>query len=117
MEARELRIGNWVQHAGVPYQATIHTIIVCQDTSGALSKPEPITIDYEWLERLGFEYCESNESWQLDTDLGFSIWGREGKGFEVYVESNPCGESFNYVHQIQNAFYSLMQKELTIKTN
>lgn len=117
MDARELRIGNWVQYDEIPYQATMSTYRILQDDRGIIEKPQPIRLTEEWLLRFGFEYHESNKSWQLYTDLGFSIWGRTGKGFEVYVESNPCGEQFNHVHQLQNIIYSLTQKELTIKTN
>jgi hypothetical protein len=74
----------------------------------------PIPLTEEWLLKFGFDYYKSNNSYQLDTKLGFSIWGRIISGFNVYYESDEIGETFKYVHQLQNLIFALTGNELTM---
>jgi hypothetical protein len=77
----------------------------------------PIPLTEEWLLKFGFDYYKSNNSYQLDTKLGFSIWGRIISGFNVYYESDEIGETFKYVHQLQNLIFALTGNELTMQNN
>lgn len=76
---------------------------------------EPIPLSRELLLKFNFYENRSNNSWQLDTKYGFSIWGRIDKGFYVYVESDEIGNKIEYVHQLQNLYFALTGKELTLE--
>lgn len=75
----------------------------------------PIPLTEEWLIKFEFCFYEENNSWQLDTQFGFSIWGRIDSGLSVYVGSDECGVSIKYVHQLQNLIFCLSGEELKIK--
>lgn len=123
MEAKELRIGNyvWDDYGG---NMIIHQIsndlVDCKKEnhlpSGRydLGSIKPIVIDGNWLLKFGFEK-QSNNSWQLDTKYGFSIWGRIDHGFWLFIESDDCGNSIKHVHQLQNLYFALTGKELILK--
>lgn len=76
---------------------------------------KPIPLTEEWLVKLGFDYYPDNDSYQLESLYGFVIFGRIGKGFNVFVNSDEIGNQINFVHQLQNLFYALTGEELTIK--
>ena len=75
----------------------------------------PIPLTEEWLLDLGFEYFKANNSYQLDTNLGFCIWGRIKDGFMIFVNSDEIGIKITTVHQLQNLYFALTKKELTQK--
>lgn len=117
MLANELRIGNLVHNS----HGDIHAIgCNCfhrfRDPSmdGNHSGFKPIPLTEEILLKCGFEYQKDNNSYQLDSDLGFTIWGRVYSGFNVYVHDVEFGETINSLHQLQNLYFSLTQKELEV---
>ena len=125
MKAEELRLGNLVQrpenlrikqldgehiYFGIDFNMMRDCILYGDDWAF-----EPIPLSEEWLVKFGFEYFMSNKSFQLDTNIGFSFWGRVETGIYVYVESDEIGEPYFYVHSLQNAFYALTGEELKIK--
>ena len=112
MEARELRIGNWVKQGRANVQVTGAMI---QEINQELLDVNPIPLTKGWLLKFEFDFFASNNIWQLNTELGFCIWGRIGNGLEVFVDINPCGISIKYVHQLQNLYFALTGEELTIK--
>jgi len=76
---------------------------------------ESIPITEDWLIKLGFDYYPENQSYQLDTNLGFNLWGRDGI-INIYSEySDQIGEDMLFIHQIQNCVFALTQQPLTIK--
>jgi hypothetical protein len=134
MDARELRIGNWVQsfEFGWPMQfKSFHGL------SNIESKPydfEPIKITKEWLVRFGFysrpmSYCISitdlpkHELKEICIDLNQGIYIRQGSLKQKRDEDDLVliwsidMKGVIYVHQLQNLYYALTGKELTLLNN
>lgn len=126
IEPNELRIGNLVI-GNIVYEGKVLTferfneslnVVFFSDGSEwgigeYLTDIQPIPITEEWLLKFGFS-IEDNNSYQLDTDLGFSIWGRIGQAFNVYVNSDSIGNEKQYVHELQNLYFALTGKELKL---
>ncbi len=121
IQSTELRLGNLLQSGKGIYKVisislheSLMEIITISDDGFVIPYPtiyKPIPITEEWLLKLGFS-IEDNESYQLDTDLGFCIWGRIGQSFNVYVNSDSIGNEKEYVHELQNLYFALTGKEL-----
>ena len=77
-------------------------------TKGEEVKPIPLT--EEWLERFGFEYSDLNGDSGLWKIPPFQIYGKYNQFIYEYALD------VNYVHQLQNLYFSLTGEELTIKT-
>jgi len=123
MEANELRIGNLVSRTNklTKEKLTIELTASCIldiYANGEMSSfiYDPIKTTKEWLLKFGFYENRSNNSWQLDTNMGFSIWGRIEKGFYIYADDEEIGNTIYYIHQLQNIYFALTQTELTIKS-
>jgi hypothetical protein len=111
MNVNELRVGNWVlcaTHGIVDVQVDADILKLIQDGARYF---HPIPLNIEILDKCGFFY-QDNNSYQLDTNLGFSIWGRVESGFNVYVDSDEIGRSIKYLHQLQNVYFDLTGEEL-----
>lgn len=112
MEARELRIGNWVQHR----DRQIKVEIVDLDSAYQL---EPIPLTPGILEKAWFDYHANTNthfkkcgifilSWDGDT---FLIYDPDfGRGGGIVLSS----EASKYVHQLQNLYWCLVGEELNI---
>lgn len=111
MEAKELRVGNWVNPLN-PIQVEWNDLEIA-DTL------EPILITEEWLTKFGFgklptgsyplcmqNWCKSdskNNSFIIETgSRGFILRGRD-----FFLNK--------YVHQLQNIYYVLTGEELECK--
>ncbi len=98
MEAKELRIGNWVTENG--------RLIHIHDGFGIdhAYNFEPIPLTEDWLLKFGFEL----KNW------GIKVWYL--KGFEIdqnfYLKGIDWGVRFKYVHQLQNLYFALTNEEL-----
>ena len=113
MEAKELRIGNYVnliadghEHEPDTFQWTIEDYEYYETEMFNIL---PIPLTKEWLVKFGFDKLEG---W--DDMFYFQIGG-----FQIY-ESNVSGyeyDGFNikYLHQLQNLYFALTNEELTIK--
>jgi len=125
MDARELRIGNYIGiiHAGIEIKIIAEHIkfIAEGDTS---YKPIPLT--EEWLLKFGFEinHGTPNNSNAIYTDFEYRT-----KDFRIYLDQHPkdCSlhynaindwypeiSEFKFVHQLQNLYFALTGEELTI---
>lgn len=135
MEGKELRIGNYVNHNGfAPVTIDAVDIIHCQQHPEAY---RPIEITEEWLLKLGGEkiphFTISNSiifKTKRNQQLSFGCVGTPN--FMVFLqEIDPDNENKitdlipihnwdydkdMYVHQLQNLFFTLSGKELTIKS-
>ena len=130
MDAKELRIGN-ITNKGIVngirfYEGHLGCDIIKNEYDSFSNwyswldlKPIPLT--EEWLLKFGFE---------LDEDLGDMIYYKLGKwvvcfdhedlsfnhqlnsGITCLIYDNNC---FQHVHQLQNLYFALTGKELTIK--
>jgi len=125
LSSKDFRIGNLIAYKSEIVEiSSLHSddtfrIKRGESTEGCfkISNAEPVQITREWLFRFGFEYTEINDSYQIDSDLGFSIWGRIRHGFNVSVNSDQIGVEAKHVHELQNMYFALTGEELKYKTN
>jgi hypothetical protein len=120
MKAQELRIGNYAHRVydSPRNPEDVETIIigaisdisetyVCEnDNIGSLKELRPIPLTEEWLVKFRFN------GW----DLGdYTIILTNGNFFTIDCRK-PIAKNIKHVHQLQNLYFSLTQKELIIKT-
>ncbi len=126
MEAKNLRIGNYILNgAGKVITVSSETIIdIILKHIGA----EPILLSEEWLLCLGFEKVED-----LGDMISYEIKSSKRRGFGVKYDHEEwvfylyAGNTyttliydepyFQYVHQLQNAYFSLTGIELSDTKN
>ena len=124
MEAKELRIGNYVER----HNKVTGVIDVVQVDGGTpllafegitTLKFNPIPLSEEWLLRFGFENIDS--TYTIDNDrfefsfMFYDAWNlyyKEKKGFGC-DEINLTG--FWNIHQLQNLYFDLTGEELQLK--
>lgn len=120
MQVRELRIGNYLKNDGVVVKIDARSIF---DIWGGnlitrIKKYEPILITESWLLKFGAVGCGGNRFY-LDIKDTLQLFWNIGDDYFI------CGFSsrsthvcyFNeikYVHQLQNLYFALTQKELTL---
>ncbi|MBP1165050.1 hypothetical protein JOE44_001934 [Chryseobacterium sp. PvR013] len=104
MEASELRIGNFVEYNGF-----VRNIVSLNLGTEVNALPIPLT--EEWLLKFGFIKVLDYPCFRLE---GLQI---EFNGFDSQWGSGLLDEKtvIKYVHQLQNLFFALKGKELTIK--
>jgi len=104
MEANELRIGNFVEYNGF-----VRTIVSLNLGTEVNALPIPLT--EEWLLKFGFIKVLDYPCFRLE---GLQI---EFNGFDSQWGSGLLDEKtvIKYVHQLQNLFFALKGKELTLK--
>ena len=122
---QELRLGNFVNHNSFGVSKIIgileNDLIVEYDGNNYWDDSkysEPIELNEEWLQKLGFEK-KAEHNFRLKV-LTRSIIHAYTHG-KVEIElGNMSGYSFGYpqvyyVHQLQNLYFALTGKELTLK--
>ena len=142
MEAKDLRIGNYVcqRHnhlVNAPGYATdiskpmiIHTIkpvrgrryFVRFNGAGYDTDVEkslvPIPLTDEWLERLGFRLV-CGYGWEISTDEGSFLWIDPDDDFTfsfgVPYEASGNRRQIKYVHELQNLYYALVGRDLAVR--
>jgi hypothetical protein len=113
MKANELRIGNWYDHNGEPRQVTPNTIEEVWVVERSWCKP--ITLKEEWFLNFGFEKVMSwTYGIHIHGNLPLVCYLGE-KGWSIGFKSYSDFPNLNYVHQLQNLYFALSGKELTIK--
>lgn len=119
MNPQELRIGNLVNRLG---GLTSITVISADHVSTLLSgavtinQIEPIPLTEEWVVKLGFEKCNDLDCWYKIiirnewTRLNINI---KHEMAEINVNRHCCVlGAMKYVHQLQNLYFALTDKEL-----
>jgi len=116
MKANELRIGNYLKYKNLDKFFRVSIIDTTETVTICNAKPIPLT--EEWLLKFGFKTTISNK------DSGYKQFGlRECKFdfmFTLECNGNPefflenVGLDILYVHQLQNLYFSLTGKELTV---
>ena len=124
MEARELRIGNWVARENQPEGFIIDSwsFSVCEKSP---EKYKPIPLTEEWLLKLGFTECSNLihttfDVWVIDNYMPhfFILKLKDVFYFNLEPKNNylsSWGNPINYVHQLQNLYFALTGEELTLK--
>lgn len=125
IDAKSLRIGNYLydNEVGCKMEFKVTADDIRYIAHGKNHEYSYLQITHEWLERLGFtkvsfddgtdgHYYEIN----LSDDPHYDIALLEGdKDGVVEVFLFPYDNiRFQYIHQIQNVFYAITGKELTI---
>ena len=109
MNARELRIGNYVYPFddinSISQKVIFRDCIkICSDDFEYTNHLHPIELTEEWLEKLGFKkYYNSWQFGNITFELPFKTWSF----FGITIDKQP-----KYVHEIQNLVYALTGKEL-----
>jgi len=116
MKATELRIGNYIKINGDLSYVTPNTIIALNESE---LSAEPIPVTEKWLKDFGFidKYKSCNNDWSI---YGFTI--NQQSDEDVNGNKIPQEQIFyyqyqydiKYVHQLQNLYFALTEKELTI---
>ena len=129
MEARELRIGNWVFDSNNSIEREIQNIFTPQELweIEELKAMQPIPLTEEWLLKFGFEsystHVNYNELQIKNKKPNKHIvvrLGIQNKYFSVFNHSE-CDftelqfiRQLDFVHQLQNLYFALTGEELTI---
>ena len=110
MKANELRIGNYIDYlGGIERVHALSFQDVC--TNNHNYKPTPLT--EEWLLKFGFEKdCLMSKCYALK-DIEIS----EDKNNDLYLSLDGVwyGVAIKHVHQLQNLYFALTGKELSLK--
>ena len=107
LKANELRIGNWVydNFNDECYPVPLSMITEAKD------QLSPIPLTEEWLVKLGFVSNPYEDRYEKGD---FHIHCDKTKGFlDLWVTN--CRLDLQHVHQLQNLYFALTGKELTIK--
>jgi hypothetical protein len=115
IEARELKIGNWVSFED-------HLIkqqrIVFLSEKADLSMVEPIPLTEDWLLRFGFDYVRGEEYHNKRINEGAFHLKRVGDAFNhwyFYHKDKMITTNIRFVHQLQNIFFAMKSEELELK--
>jgi len=127
MEARELRIGNWIECSEVDefgnlvykaYQVSVSDIWNIRYNEIRKKEYETIPLTEEWLKDFGFPWeikfqaNGNDEFWGL-----FSECYPKEKGYNLIMKRDKILliPEIKYVHQLQNLYFALTGKELELK--
>ena len=123
IQANELRIGNKVYDNGKI--CTIESInafadgeadVYLVETGNAGMFIDPIPLTEDILLKCGATsviFTTNNEISSFD--IGDLMFEKEVNGYCVFGSEWTIGKPFHYLHQLQNLFFCLCGKELTIK--
>lgn len=111
MEAKELRLNNWVMYGNTyPIVKGKFFEIDCLDIMKAETL-EPIPLSEEWLLKAGFNHAILTTSQRFYTsEFNIRIFNKSKK-LSVSFEGIKL-EHIKHVHQLQNLFYALTGEEL-----
>lgn len=120
MEARQLRIGNWVRSSldesyNIDRQVEVlepERLSFLGEWYVGYDEIEPIRLTEEWLVKFGFLLTVSlYDKWMFAIRRDLS-----GDGWTVFWGDNKLSlVDITFVHQLQNLFFCLCGEELTIK--
>ena len=126
MEAKELRIGNYfipIMDDGTQLEERKLKASELYAIYNNKERCKDITLTEEWLIKLGFTN-DNNESWFWSFDFGdkqetFKIFpltaGGEPMGLWGIVGCPQLVKKIEFVHQLQNIYFSLTGQELELK--
>lgn len=137
MKANELRIGNFVDLGSriakvieIGHQSCVVVDLEeTQDTIEDYERTKGITLTDEWFIKFGF--YKDGEYWSRDIfDYKYCFryrdWANNWAFYQEYTDSPdpkddgkkyPISFDIEYVHQLQNIWYSLLHEEITDNKN
>jgi hypothetical protein len=115
MEANELRIGNIVADKDNDiFELSgfyLYQLSIEQNTKGIITSHKPIPLTAEWFEKFGY-YDVNMPSHFIKDEMTIDehrFWNCNG----MFIDDKN-GVRIKYVHQLQNLYFALQQKELKI---
>ena len=137
MEAKELRIGNYILDYEAEPEVSIYWKVeeiqrlsndkALNQTLGVTYRkgscwtcdPEPIPLTEEWLVKFGWGKSNEHELCDNSNDIVF-VYDWHFKRFEIQIDTEHVGVEYRlyhikYVHKLQNLYFALTNEELTIK--
>jgi hypothetical protein len=117
MNSRELRIGNYIKIQGINKPIRVSIIDTTETSEQTTCKP--IELTEEWLLKFRFEKIKGKiDIFEKDR---LRIWlSNSGQSLAYLIEEDtsnchyiPC--NLKYVHQLQNLYFVLTNKELIYK--
>ena len=127
MEAKELRIGNYVLDRGgkilrIDWWENINKVCMDMNINGQKVHPltehaeycQPIPLTEQWLLDFGFE-TTSIRTYELPNTRGLVIVSKMKGEFLIKLNKNSIW--IKHVHQLQNLYFALTGEELTLKKN
>jgi hypothetical protein len=115
MEAKELRIGNWV-YTGELVVKSYSPSGLCnlmRNIEDKDSDIKPIPLTEEWLLKFGFKHFADGQYAKMFENLDFN-WDKEC-GLYIFLrtqEDNVEASHIKHVHQLQNLYFALTNEEL-----
>jgi hypothetical protein len=120
MEAKELRIGNYIDLGGL---RNFHIVDELHQITSLNINPIPIT--EEWLLKFGFDLSDEDlfiNRIKDNDDFFYDLWTRTERGLVIFGdimnkktdETNSFKfEHIKHVHQLQNLYFALTGEELS----
>lgn len=119
IQAKELRIGNWMKHSGGQFvQVTDIQFNPTHDGINSQSSVhfDPIPLTPQLLEKTGFAHRLGDyPGWYIGVDNGWwmRIWYGPA-GFK-YSINDVKSIDVNHLHQLQNLYFALTGKEIVVQ--
>ncbi len=117
MDAKELRINNWFTrihgkgHTDMQIDLDVLAQILSDDRNIAFDDFEPIPLTENWFRDFGFK--ELGINWEKGMYIIDEKGGTIGTYRIFFYKSNSPMREFQHVHQLQNLYFALTDKELT----
>ena len=114
IDAKDLRIGNWVLRLGNPTQINaVSKGYVSTHSSGSITENqiESIPLTPEILEKCGFEKV-GNEWQNTNSEFTECFQFKNDKFYYTGGEGVCFGVGCQYLHELQNLYYALTKQEL-----
>lgn len=127
MKANELRVNNYVEGVnGIDQILTIGETgvkLVKFNEPGSSDEPthyfdwiKPIPLSEEWLLKFGFNAQHIIKQWYSYVNDHIEISHYSKDRCMVFVSASDVAFDIKYVHQLQNLYFALTGKELTLKS-
>jgi hypothetical protein len=130
IDAKELRIGNWLQNNGIRFSVTGENIEqFSRGVNHPLQNIQPVPLSSELLEQCGFETTDGGREYSHPNDPS-GVFIREGvkvKEYErialrkftegYFIETYYSGIEIKHLHQLQNFYFAHTGTELEISIN
>jgi len=109
MKVTELRIGNYININDV----TLYKVDMLYDDYVNLKYWKPIPLTEEWLVKFGFVYDADSLTFDYEYNHFVFYLERDFKDIETFsFDSSFTETKVKYVHQLQNLYFALTNKEL-----